>query len=202
MYGDGEQPGAEGRTAGTTDGDAGIPVDSEGADGTDGATDDDVALNEKLVSIENLIGSSSSDILVGSRAPNTLSGGKGDDMLYGREGDDVLVGGEDADILTGGAGADTFVFGPLHAVVPAEQDAIMDFRPSEGDKIDLTAFGLNSGQLRELLAQDTNASDGVTLNLSEVTGVSGGGVIQVTISDQFAALTVGDFIIEIVRAHV
>lgn len=198
----GELPGAEGANGVTvTDGDAGAEITQPEAN-----TDDPNAVNqEQLVSIENLIGSSMGDTLVGSSGPNTLSGGKGGDTLYGREGDDVLTGGEGADTLTGGAGADTFVFGPQHAadsiaadgsVATDSDDQIEDFRPSEGDQIDLTAFGLNPGQLRMLLGQDTDAADGVTLNLNALEGVSGGGVIQVSIDDQFTALTVGDFIID------
>jgi Ca2+-binding RTX toxin-like protein len=79
---------------------------------------------DRLLSIENVIGSRQGDTLTGSADANvldgnlgddtidggggndTLAGGDGMDELIGGEGDDLLLGGDGDDFLAGGAGAD------------------------------------------------------------------------------------------------
>jgi trimeric autotransporter adhesin len=61
---------------------------------------------EVLLSIENVFGSSYSDIIVGSDFDNALSGRGGIDHLYGGNGQDHLQGGGDNDWLQGGSGND------------------------------------------------------------------------------------------------
>ena len=56
--------------------------------------------------IENVIGTSSADIVTGNQAANRLEGRDGGDQLAGREGDDTLIGGAGGDRLTGGRGDD------------------------------------------------------------------------------------------------
>lgn len=73
---------------------------------TTGAFDTFGAGVDKLLNIENLIGSNFDDLLRGDDLANTLQGGAGEDTLEGLDGDDVLVGGADADALSGGAGDD------------------------------------------------------------------------------------------------
>jgi Ca2+-binding RTX toxin-like protein len=82
-------------------------------DGSLVATGD--ALGDTFSSIEELVGSSSTDILSGDALNNTLWGEGGSDTLYGRNGDDLLYsytgndkifGGNGADELWGGAGKD------------------------------------------------------------------------------------------------
>jgi Ca2+-binding RTX toxin-like protein len=60
----------------------------------------------------------------------SYTGGNGVDSLAGGPGNDTLNGGAGADILQGGPGADVFVIG--------EGDRILDFKPEEGDKVDLS----------------------------------------------------------------
>jgi Ca2+-binding RTX toxin-like protein len=55
---------------------------------------------DKLVSIENAIGSKGVDWMVGTAGDNRLYGGAGDDKLEGKGGADVLDGGDGADTLT------------------------------------------------------------------------------------------------------
>jgi Ca2+-binding RTX toxin-like protein len=61
---------------------------------------------ERLISIENLIGSAFNDTLTGSTSANVLDGGAGLDTLRGNNGNDTLNGGIGDDILRGNAGAD------------------------------------------------------------------------------------------------
>lgn len=73
------------------------------------------AEGDVLTGVENVRGSSFSDILIGSHNDNRLLGGAGADTLLGLNGDDYLAGGTnvfggDGDFLSGGAGADTFAF--------------------------------------------------------------------------------------------
>src|SRR6185503_19335888 len=60
---------------------------------------------------------------------DTLVSGRGTDLMWG---DGQLAGG-----ATGGA--DTFVFGPRNG-----DDTILDFRASDGDRIDVRALGIRS----------------------------------------------------------
>jgi Ca2+-binding RTX toxin-like protein len=64
------------------------------------------ASTDTLAGIENLIGSSSKDILTGDGGPNRLQGGPGADRLSGRKGADRLAGQRGADNLLGGRGND------------------------------------------------------------------------------------------------
>ena len=61
---------------------------------------------DQLTSIENIIGSSSSDILTGDASNNQLDGGAGDDILNGGVGNDTLYGNTGKDQLNGGDGND------------------------------------------------------------------------------------------------
>ena len=66
---------------------------------------------DRLMQIENLIGSDYDDHLTGNWADNTLTGGLGNDHLRGRNGNDTLVGNFGDDTLAGGAGNDTLYGG-------------------------------------------------------------------------------------------
>ncbi len=65
------------------------------------------ALNDTLISIENLVGSDHADTMVGDAGANALSGESGVDILYGQDGDDDIHGGDGGDTLWGEAGADS-----------------------------------------------------------------------------------------------
>lgn len=64
-------------------------------------------LLDRLVGIENLVGSSFGDVLTGSNRANTIWGQAGDDQISGGGGTDVLWGGAGNDALSGGPGTDT-----------------------------------------------------------------------------------------------
>lgn len=70
------------------------------------------AKGDKLVSIENIVGSRYSDTLSGSKAANVLTGGDGHDVISGLDGNDELRGGNGNDKLFGGNGNDRFYAGP------------------------------------------------------------------------------------------
>ena len=62
---------------------------------------------DRLVSIENAVGSAFDDRLTGHAGDNRLYGGVGDDRLYGVAGNDIVEGGAGDDVLDGGLGDDT-----------------------------------------------------------------------------------------------
>ena len=69
--------------------------------------------------------------LILSTGNETVIGGSGSDTIYGKGGDDTL---------TGSSGSDTFVFKDGDT----GSDTITDFNLSEGDKIDLSSFGITT----------------------------------------------------------
>jgi Ca2+-binding RTX toxin-like protein len=73
---------------------------SFGSDGNGGT--------DRLLSIENVIGSTGADSITGSDAVNTLTGG---------DGNDTIVSNSGADIITGGIGTDTFKTGLALAAI-------------------------------------------------------------------------------------
>lgn len=64
----------------------------------------------------------------------TITGGSGNDTLQGGIGPDLLAGGPGDDTLTGGEAGDRFVL--LHG--GDGHDTITDFRPGQGDTLDLS----------------------------------------------------------------
>lgn len=62
---------------------------------------------DRVLGIENVVGSAFGDRLTGSALANVLTGGGGDDVLNGAAGNDTLLGGAGNDSLQGGAGIDT-----------------------------------------------------------------------------------------------
>jgi Ca2+-binding RTX toxin-like protein len=67
-------------------------------------------------------------------------------VLDGGAGNDVLTGGDGYDSFIGGSGADRFVFTATGSPY-LRSDDIRDFNAAQGDRIDLTALGITSGQL-------------------------------------------------------
>ena len=160
-------------------------TDDEGVAGGDATTNG--AFGDRLGGISNLTGSDHNDTLEGDDNPNVLKGGAGNDdldgegqadMLYGGAGRDSLAGDGGTDTLNGGAGddeltggteADTFVFAPGHG------DDVINDLAADADKIDLTAFDLDSDDLAGLLrtrGEGTNAR--VIIDLQDL----GGGTIE------------------------
>ena len=61
---------------------------------------------DTLISIENVIGTASADLLNGNTGANRLEGGGGNDVVNGYAGNDELFGGAGSDTLNGGTGND------------------------------------------------------------------------------------------------
>lgn len=64
------------------------------------------AEGDRLIDVENLIGSSFDDLLIADENGNELHGQNGDDTLSGLDGNDKLFGGNNNDLLRGGNGFD------------------------------------------------------------------------------------------------
>ncbi|MFM5025603.1 type I secretion C-terminal target domain-containing protein, partial [Aeromonas caviae] len=138
------------------------------------------------------IHSQSGHDLLGSDQGDWLFGSSGNDRLLGGMGDDVLRGGQGNDILTGGAGSDLFVWGSGDEGTTASPaiDTITDFRPQEGDRIDLADLlkGVTDnsvdGLLGHLSASVTTGSGGLgDVNLSVSPAGDGHVTQQITLKD-------------------
>ncbi|MFQ2454969.1 retention module-containing protein [Aeromonas caviae] len=138
------------------------------------------------------IHSQSGHDLLGSDQGDWLFGSSGNDRLLGGMGDDVLRGGQGNDILTGGAGSDLFVWGSGDEGTTASPaiDTITDFRPQEGDRIDLADLlkGVTDnsvdGLLGHLQASVTSTGNGLSdVNLSVSPAGDGNVTQQITLKD-------------------
>jgi Ca2+-binding RTX toxin-like protein len=94
-----------------------------------------VAVEDGLISIENVIGTSHDDTIRGNSEANVLNGGGGNDRI---------IGGQGGDDLVGGSGADTFVYELIadSRGAPNQLDHILDFERGV-DKIDFSALDAN-----------------------------------------------------------
>ena len=88
-----------------------------------GAASGGDAEGDTFSNIESVVGSAFADVLTGDEQNNSLWG------WYG------------ADTLTGGAGSDTFVFRAAMVSTQGDEDEIQDFSATEGDQLDVSAFG-------------------------------------------------------------
>ena len=134
---------------------------------------------DRLVSIENLLGSSSGDRLVGNASDNLLAGNGGNDSMFGLAGIDRLYGGNGNDALNGGAGNDTLygqgdndrLFGGAgdDRIDGGEGSDFADYRTASnsGVAVDLRLQGsaqrISNGEGRDLLVNIENLS-GSTMN--------------------------------------
>ncbi|MEM6480428.1 MAG: calcium-binding protein [Pseudomonadota bacterium] len=66
---------------------------------------------DKLVSIEKVIGTGRQDVMMGSEEKDVFVGNGGGDLLLGEGGDDKLNGGDGNDLLSGGADNDKLIGG-------------------------------------------------------------------------------------------
>lgn len=123
------------------------------------------------------VGTKREDDMRGMGGDDYMDGVGGDDWLLGGDGNDTLIGGDGADYLrgdsgwdtlTGGSGADTFEFWNLSDSNAANGiDTITDFKPSEGDIIELRGWTFEEGPdtARPIyhVASPTGTRDEITL---------------------------------------
>jgi len=92
-------------------------------------------------------GSSENDLIIGKGNNQIIRGRRGNDVLIGRGKNELIDGGAGNDILEGrggnerlrgGAGADFFRFTAADTE-PGEIDQILDFTPSQGDRLGINA---------------------------------------------------------------
>ncbi len=127
------------------------------ADLARGTVIDAFGFEDRLNSIEGVVGTDFGDVMDGGAAADFLSGrggndliggGGGNDRLLGGAGNDSLLGGAGQDTLTGGVGADVFrYFGAGESPAQATaRDVITDFvagRDVVVDRIDVAAIDAN-----------------------------------------------------------
>jgi subtilisin family serine protease len=117
---------------------------------------------------DNLYGGTGNDRLRGDQGNDTLYGDIGNDVLQGDLGNDRLNGGTGSDRLTGGLGSDIFAFG-RDGYLERTFDRIMDFKTSEGDKIDIS----------DILDGAFNALDHAIADFVRVTQTTAHSLLQV-----------------------
>ncbi|HEX4709626.1 calcium-binding protein [Phenylobacterium sp.] len=109
-----------------------------GDDWVVGGRDNDVQFGDAGGDI--VWGNLGNDTLDGGDGADQVRGGQGDDSVSGGAGNDFVSGDRGNDTISGGSGADTF-----HGSQDAGIDRVLDFNPSEGDRVMLdpgTTYGL------------------------------------------------------------
>ena len=107
-------------------------------------------------------GQDEEDDLFGGAGDDNLDGLEGSDRLFGEAGNDVLRGGLGDDTLVGGIGADVFVLDSSF-IDPIgndfDDDRILDFNQTEGDRIDVSEFGISTIETIQRLARIDNSGN-------------------------------------------
>lgn len=114
-------------------------------------------------------------LLAGGNGNDRLIGGQAADLLVGGNGQDVLAGGPGDDDLVGGRGADRFIVGE-------GKDAISDFQPAQGDRIDFGAV-----EFGDLVARQTNQGLWITVGDAPLSDPDTDGVLLVSVRVTSAA---------------
>ena len=114
----------------------GISLSLQRGQGFDGDAQGDTFAN-----IENVVGSSHSDVIIGSNVANEIWGANGFDVIYGLSGNDILRGANGNDTLIGGIGADIMFGGAGNDIIYADGD---DIELNGGDGNDLLILDVSS----------------------------------------------------------
>ena len=144
-------------TASYADSDAAVTINL-GLFFGDGGT----ANGDELAHIENVRGSSFSDVLIGDGGANLLNGDDGNDILQGGNGNDVLIGGAGYDVLNGGTGRDAADYGLSDAGIIIELNSeSADGGDADGDALVSIEDILGSAHADGLFGNDgANVLDG------------------------------------------
>ena len=103
--------------------------------------------------------------LVGSENNEILLGTSDNDVIFAASGNDEINGSAGTDRFSGGAGADIFKFDANDGVT-----TIIDFNRSEGDKIDISTFGLvDFTSLQSLISAHGHANRDTKITLDSDT---------------------------------
>jgi Ca2+-binding RTX toxin-like protein len=145
-------------TASYFDSDASVIVSLVTGRGFGGYANDD-----RLINIENLTGSTHSDLLIGNDGDNWLTGLAGDDTLRGSGGRDDLFGGTGNDTLDGGTDIDTMVggIGDDRYYVDRTGDDVTEFAGEGNDTVFSSAISYALSSFVETLSLDTASDTGV-----------------------------------------
>jgi Ca2+-binding RTX toxin-like protein len=138
-----------------------------GANFAAGGSDNDA---HKILNFENVTTQNSGDMTIyGTSVDNIITTGSGSDTVYAGVGNDTL---------TGNGGADTFVF----IEGEAGTDTITDFDLTEGDKLDLSSYGIVTEEAAEATMSDVSESVEIAINGSTIASITG-----LTVADFAAA---------------
>jgi Ca2+-binding RTX toxin-like protein len=137
-------------------GSGGIDVDL-----TLGITIDGWGDTDTLISIENVRGTTSDDVIIGDNGNNFLLGNSGDDILFGGLGNDNINGGNGNDKINGGDGDDS-----LHGQLGADEF-------DGGDGFDHIGFHDVNGISIDLVAGTAIDGDGSINLFSNIESFSG-----------------------------
>ena len=129
---------------------------------------------------DRIYGNGGNDTLLGGDGNDFINGNSGDDAISGGSGNDILRGSSGEDVLTGGSGADYFVFDYASDSRSGDGvDTIMDFRPEEGDVINIGAtaegYSYNQSFDWELVSDEsqlTHTQQQMTLTYDPTTNIT------------------------------
>ena len=116
----------------------------------------------------------------GSSGNNTFYTGPGNDLIGGGTGNDLIVVGASGNAtIDGGAGADivSFTFRPTGSTASV---LINNFRPAEGDRVQLAGYGAN--QVAAIVGT-APSGNGTTVTLTDGTRITFAGVINLSASN-------------------
>lgn len=150
---------------------------------------------DRVVGVEDIVGSSFNDALTGNFLENVIEGSAGDDYIDGDSGDDVLYGGDGNDVLAGGLGADTFLFRAGEAGV----DTIADFSLAEGDILDigglLSAYTPGVDDLADFVTIADDGTDSALFVDADGAG-AGAGMTQIAVIFGITGLDAAQMVID------
>ena len=147
-------------------------------DGTSGITGGE--LTAAFANIENAqvgydwetgeyIGTSTNFTVIGTVGANRLETSEGNDIIESLGGSDTLIGN---------GGSDTFIFN----IGENGTDTITDFDLTEGDKIDLSSYGIGTEEAAEVTMSDVSGSVEIAISGSTIASITG-----LTVADFAAA---------------
>ena len=147
---------------------------------------------DRLINIEDLIGSQHDDRLTGNELDQIIAGGDGNDIIDGAAGADTLDGGLGQDQIAGGAGDDTFIHSDGNDRLDGGSDLdTIDFSLTDNiSRVDARLDGTS-----ESLIRVTGGDDLTISNVENIIGTAGDDRIQGDRSDNILDGRDGDDIL-------